>query len=135
MKQIIKIVSDRLKTAGGTLINDAVTGRIYLDESPADVACPMIVWTIGKLKREKSFNSISYTGTIEFLIMTDRISADNAYGYADKLKVTIDNWSGSNATDTSRVFLTKTDAGVPLFDEDIWTITETYSLLAFLSSD
>lgn len=126
-------ITDRLAIAGVGTLATALGSRIYRDESPADAAMPMMVWTLTPdFARERTFTGSIYTGVLRATIFADKVNATNALSYADKLVTALDNWSTSHAS-AYRLFTKRTKAGTASFEEDIWTINEEYEVRIYTS--
>lgn len=129
MKPILDAVKARLYATSA--LTTALGSRIYLDQAPANAAFPLLVYgTRSNATITPHFGGQNrYDLTVEFLIVYSNAGSDGIYTVASALETALS--TAMTATGFDRVSAVKVSSTVPSFEDDAWTITETYRLTAF----
>jgi hypothetical protein len=127
-----KSMMDALKTrlyTTSTLTN-ALGSRIFLDEGPANAARPLLVYSATETQVVPMFGGVNrYDITVEFAIAYENSGTNDIWSIAGYIETAMSTFM--SATGFDRVRATKVSGGVPSFENDGWTMTETYRLTAF----
>lgn len=127
-----KPIMDALKARlyATTALTTPLGSRIYLDEGPANAALPLMVYSSTSTTVTPMFGSLKrYELTVEFVIAYANGGTTDIWTVAAALETALS--TAMSATGFDRVSAVKTGGGVPSFDDDAWTMTETYRLTAF----
>jgi len=134
MKTIVDVISTRLNTAGTGTIYTATSGNVWYDEAPQDTSLPLMVWSFPNgFAKSPVFGASVFTATLEAKMFADKVSTTPINTLATALATSLDRWNGVSGT-VLRVATLRTVCGVPSFEDDVWTITERYSVTAYLST-
>ena len=129
MKPILDAVKTRLY--GTSTLTSALGSRIYLDQAPPNAAFPLLVYgTQASATVTPHFGGQNrYDLTVNFLFVYSNAGADAIYTATSALETALS--TTMSATGFDRVSAVKVSATVPSFDDDAWSMTETYRLTAF----
>lgn len=128
MKPILDAVK---KTIGDSTLSTALGNRIYLDQAPANAAFPLLVWgTQASATVTPHFGGRNrYDLTVNFLFVYSNAGSDDIYTATATLETALS--TSMTATGFDRVSAVKVASSVPSFEDDAWSMTETYRLTAF----
>lgn len=123
---IVNAIYARLST---TSVGTQVGGRIYPSQAEADAAFPLIVYDIAGI-------DVSYfmggqarlQAEVEFRIHFSNKGESLQFTVTDQLSKALEN--EMTATGFDRVKMWRIGAGVPSFEDDSWSITERYRMVA-----
>lgn len=126
LTNIVNAIYSRLST---TSIGTTMGGRIYLSQADADVAFPLMVYDIAGV-------DISYfmggqarlTAEVEFRLHFSNKGELLQFTATDQLSKALENEMTASGFD--RVKMWRVGAGVPSFEDDSWSITERYRMVA-----
>lgn len=126
-----KAILDAIKTRlyATTDLTNATYNRIYLDRAPADSRYPLLVYRIADIRTTNFFAGMTrHELQIDFSIYgkdetsTDLYTIANAIESALSTSITVTGFDAARAVRLSR--------GVPSMNEDSWTMTERYRVVA-----
>lgn len=103
-------------------------GRIYQDAAPGDTALPLCVYAATNTRLERGFNnSRTESVTVIFTLYGTQETNDNLVTAITALRTGLDgvNLSPTNY-DRARALLKV--RGIPEFEDEIWSISDTYEL-------
>jgi hypothetical protein len=127
-----KAIMDALKTRlhATTVLVNRLGGRMYLDEGPSNAALPLMVYSATSTVVTPMFGTLKrYDMTVEFVIAYANAGTTDIWTVAADIETALS--TTMSATGFDRVSAVKTGGGVPSFEDDAWTMTETYRLTAF----
>jgi len=129
----VKPILDAVKTRlyANSTLTSALGSRIYLDQAPSNAAFPLLVYgTQASATITPHFGGQNrYDLTVNFLFVYSNAGADAIYTATSALETALS--TTMSATGFDRVSAVKVSATVPSFDDDAWSMTETYRLTAF----
>jgi len=129
----VKPILDAVKTRlyANSTLTSALGSRIYLDQAPSNAAFPLLVYgTQASATVTTHFGGQNrYDLTVNFLFVYSNAGADAIYTATSALETALS--TTMSATGFDRVSAVKVSATVPSFDDDAWSMTETYRLTAF----
>lgn len=129
MKPMLDAVKSRLYATSA--LTTALGSRIYLDQAPANASFPLLVYgTRASATVTPHFGGQNrYDLVVEFLIVYSNAGSDGIYTIASALETALS--TAMTATGFDRVSAVKVSSSVPSFEDDAWSMTETYRLTAF----
>jgi len=129
----VKPILDAVKTRlyANSTLTSALGSRIYLDQAPPNAAFPLLVYgTQASATVTPHFGGQNrYDLTVNFLFVYSNAGIDAIYTATSALETALS--TTMSATGFDRVSAVKVSATVPSFDDDAWSMTETYRLTAF----
>jgi hypothetical protein len=127
-----KPIMDALKTRlyATSALTTALGSRIYLDEGPANAALPLLVYSATNSQVVPMFGGVTrYDITVDFNIAYSNSGTTDIWTIAGHIETALS--TSMTATGFDRVRATKVSGGVPSFENDAWSMVETYRLTAF----
>ena len=128
----MKAILDALKTRlyATSSLTTPLSSRIYLDEAPANALLPLVVYSATNSVATPMFGGgVRYDITVDFTINYANSGTTDIHTIADAIATALATTMA--ATGFDRVTAVKQSGGVPSFQNDAWSMTETYRLTAF----
>lgn len=119
----------RLATSTGTGgFFNLLNSRVYLDAAPGDTELPLCVYSATNTRYERAFSgSKQETLSVVFTLYASQSTPGTIQTAADALRTLIDGYDlAPSGYDRARCILRV--RGEPAFEDEIWSISETYEI-------
>lgn len=117
-----------LTSTGPTGFAGTFSGRVYLDNAPADVAFPLCVYTASENRYERTFDGTMHSVLVTFEMADTTANPDTLTTASARLKTLLDE-AVSSGTGYARVVFLLRQRGAPVFADDIWSVTDVYEMI------
>lgn len=126
-KAILDALATRL--ASSTLYT-TLGGRLGLDELAANTALPLMVYRVTGTQTAQLFGGTErYDLTLEFQFYQKSSDGTQMHTLSSQLKTALDASLAASGFD--RIVLIRTSTGTPSYEDDSWTMTDTYRAVGF----
>lgn len=130
---ILVALRTKLITGGGAGgFMTLLSSRVYLDAAPGDTALPLCVYSASNTRYERGFtNARQESLSVVFTLYDSQASPATIQSAAEALRTLID---GADLTPTGydRARCILRVRGEPAFEDEIWSISETYEITGLL---
>lgn len=134
MQAILQSIAAGIAETAATSWFQGLSGRVYVNEAPADTALPLAVYGIVRADIEQTFGTDRETYEIEITQYHPHASGLNvAAGSAEKLHAMLDNKT-LTATGYDRVVIRAESRGVPAMQDDAIETSSRFRLTAVKGS-
>ena len=126
-KAVLDALSTRLTTS---TISTTLGGRIAVDQLAANVALPAMIYRVTTADTARLFSGLErYEMRLEFIFYQKAGDGTTMHTLSDQLLVALATSIAPTGFD--RVTFIRLTVGAPSFEDDAWTMTDTYRAIGF----
>lgn len=134
MQALLQTIAANIAETAATSWFQGLSGRVFVNEAPANVALPLCVYGVVQADIEQTFGNDREAYSIEFTQYHAHSSGLNvAAGSAEKLHTLLDNKTVT-ATGYDRVVIRAESRGVPAMQDDAIETTSRFRVTAIKGS-
>jgi hypothetical protein len=128
-----KAILDALATRlNASTLNTTLGGRLGVDQLAANVALPAMVYRVASADTAKLYQSLErYDLRVEFVFFQKAGDGTTMHTLSGQLETALATTLTVSGFD--RVTMIRQSVGSPSFEDDAWTMTDTYRAIGFKS--